>query len=298
MSFRLSKRAANRSSPSLMGIGLPAHASDAGSTPSTPSGQVPTAKPPRIAVRRPGAAGQVPHPHAVASAPDQPPQNFTVHRYPPSSDVPTACVSSIRSDPPRSPPAWGRWCAFSRVRTPRQLDVEDLDVAHALDELRGPGAGQGLGQLPATRLPSTLHEWCRYPHHVHGVEQAALANQAARGVGHRELVVDGAGVPEPGPLPLAGPRSRPSAFPAGASVWPHARRGWTTPPRPVCTGLRPSQVRRRVAVGVRGRRAVGIGRPSPASRCQPPRCRSVSARDARISLAAPRAPRSSRCRDA
>ena len=28
--------------------------------------------------------------------------------------------------------------------------------------------------------------------------QAALANQAARGVAHRELVVDGAGVPEPG----------------------------------------------------------------------------------------------------
>ena len=33
--------------------------------------------------RRPGAAGQVPHPHAAASRPDQPPQNFTVHRYPP-----------------------------------------------------------------------------------------------------------------------------------------------------------------------------------------------------------------------
>ena len=38
-------------------------------------------------------------------------------------------------------------------------------------------------------------------------------NQAARGVGHRELVVDGAGVPEPGPLPVAGPRSRPSGRP-------------------------------------------------------------------------------------
>ena len=110
----------------------------------------------------------------------------------------------ILHDPPR---AWGRWCAFSRVRTPRQLDVEDLDVdvAHALDQLRGPGVGQGLGQLPATRLPSTLHEWCRYPDHVHGVEQAALANQAARGVRHRELVVDGAGVPEPGTAPARRP---------------------------------------------------------------------------------------------
>ena len=48
---------------------------------------------------------------------------------------------------------------------------------------------------------------------VRVAEQAALANQAARGVAHRELVVDGAGVPEPGPLPVAGPRSRPSGRP-------------------------------------------------------------------------------------
>ena len=71
--------------------------------------------------RRPVAAGQVPHPHAAASLPDQPSQNFTVHRYP--------------------------------LEPPRQLDIEgvEVDVAHALEELGGPGVGQGLfGIRPVT----------------------------------------------------------------------------------------------------------------------------------------------------
>ena len=38
---------------------------------------------PPIAVAVPVRTGQIPHPHAAASRPDQPPQNFTVHRYPP-----------------------------------------------------------------------------------------------------------------------------------------------------------------------------------------------------------------------
>ena len=34
---------------------------------------------------RPGTAGQVPHPHAAAGLPDQPPRNFTVHPVSPLS---------------------------------------------------------------------------------------------------------------------------------------------------------------------------------------------------------------------
>ena len=54
--------------------------------------------------------------------------------------------------------------------------------------------------------------------HVRGAEQAALANQAARGVGHRELVVVGAGVPEPGTAP-----GRRPAFSAIRSAMPGDR---------------------------------------------------------------------------
>ena len=91
--------------------------------------------------RRPGAAGQVPHPHAAGGLPDQPPQNFTVHR-----------VSPL--------PSWS--CAvgvLSPDRTPaRQLDVDgvEVDVADVLEQLRGPRAGQGLGVLVAPRLVLAL----------------------------------------------------------------------------------------------------------------------------------------------
>ena len=54
-------------------------------------------------------------------------------------------------------PAWGRPCARafqSRPKPPRQLDVEgvEVDVADVLEELGGPGVGQGLGQTVSPGL--------------------------------------------------------------------------------------------------------------------------------------------------
>ena len=42
----------------------------------------------------------------------------------------------------------------SRPKPPRQLDVEgvEVDVVDALEQLGGPGVGQGLGQLVAPSL--------------------------------------------------------------------------------------------------------------------------------------------------
>ena len=52
-------------------------------------------------------------------------------------------------------PAWGRCpCASVASEAPRQLDVEgvEVDVAHAIEQLGGPGLGQGLGQPVAPVL--------------------------------------------------------------------------------------------------------------------------------------------------
>ena len=50
------------------------------------------------------------------------------------------------------------------------------------------------GSLPASSGGRRADGDVRRHDHVRGAEQAALANQAARAVAHRELVVDGAGV--------------------------------------------------------------------------------------------------------
>ena len=59
-------------------------------------------------------------------------------------------VSVVLIDPRRGVPS----CASVAAEPPRQLDVElvEVDVADALEELGGPGVGEGLGQLVAPGL--------------------------------------------------------------------------------------------------------------------------------------------------
>ena len=61
-----------------------------------------------------------------------------------------------QSDSPMDPGGGGVGVGAPSVASepPRQLDVEgvEVDVAHALEELGGPGVGEGLGQLIAPSL--------------------------------------------------------------------------------------------------------------------------------------------------